>query len=219
MYRLLHDLRKSWRVVLPNLEQCALLKIGYKFLEESVQNNTLWNQNELLDKMAPEERREFLSQVFDFFRKSYALSFSMLEPAIINQNSKKIREKLIAPWTVDDSDKIDYPANIQVEKLDRSNLNLFGGSAGYQSHFGRYLRNVATNHGINLRGKEIYTRPSMRCLIFCAGPDGYRANTPKTKRVQVYVYQLKVDYLLWQKGDGEPSHPISSKPVLQTGHG
>ncbi len=208
MYRLLHDLRKSWRVVLPNLEQCALLKIGYKFLEESVQDSTLWNQNELLDKMTPEERREFLSQVFDFFRKSYALSFSMLEPATINQNSKKIREKLIAPWTVDDSDKIDYPANIQVEKLDRSNLNLFGGSAGYQSHFGRYLRNVASNHGIILRGKENYT-PAVYALFDFLCEAGWlsRKYAKDENGEQVYVYQLKVDYLLWQKGDGETITP------------
>ena len=80
MYRLLHDLRRSWRVVLPNLEQCGLLQIEYKHLAESIQDNSLWQPNDLLFAMIPDERQEFLHQIFDFFRKSYALSFSMLEP-------------------------------------------------------------------------------------------------------------------------------------------
>jgi hypothetical protein len=33
VYRLLHDLRRGWRVILPNLEQCALLKIKYLHVE------------------------------------------------------------------------------------------------------------------------------------------------------------------------------------------
>jgi superfamily II DNA/RNA helicase len=209
MYRLLHDLRKSWRVVLPNLEQCALLKIGYKFLDESVQDPSLWKNYELLAKMAPEERHEFLSQVFDFFRKSYALSFSMLEPSVINQNSKKIKEKLIAPWTVEETDKIDFPSNIQVEKLGRSNLNLFGGSAGYQSHFGRYLRNIAGKYDINLRGKENYTQSVYDLLNFLCEEAGYltRKYAKNEDGEQVYVYQLKVDNLLWQKGDSKTITP------------
>lgn len=32
MYRALYDLRHGWRVMLPNLEQCALLAIDYKYL-------------------------------------------------------------------------------------------------------------------------------------------------------------------------------------------
>ena len=51
MYRLLHDLRRSWRVVLPNLEQCGLLTIEYKHLAESIQDNSLWQPNDLLFAM------------------------------------------------------------------------------------------------------------------------------------------------------------------------
>ncbi|KKL04598.1 hypothetical protein LCGC14_2614450, partial [marine sediment metagenome] len=35
MYRALYDLRRGWRVVLPNLEQCALLSIEYKNHKEN----------------------------------------------------------------------------------------------------------------------------------------------------------------------------------------
>jgi len=34
LYRSMADLRRSWRVVLPNLEQCALLAIEYEDLDE-----------------------------------------------------------------------------------------------------------------------------------------------------------------------------------------
>ena len=35
-YRALLDLRRSWRVVLPNLEQCGLLRVGYRDLDHSL---------------------------------------------------------------------------------------------------------------------------------------------------------------------------------------
>ena len=106
--------------------------------------------------MQPEERKEFLCQVFDFFGKSYALSFSMLEPAVINQSVKRIREKLKDPWTLEESDKIEYPAHLRIEKLARTSFNLYTESGGYQSVFGRYIKKVAREHEIDLRGREVY---------------------------------------------------------------
>lgn len=204
MYRLLHDLRRSWRVVLPNLEQCALLTIEYKHLAESIQDNSLWQPNDLLFAMTPAERQEFLHQVFDFFRKSYALSFSMLEPGVISTNAKKIKEKLKAPWTLDENEKLETPNHIRLERLSSSAKELYSESAGLTSVFGRYIRKQATQHGIDIRGKQGYNDFTYKLLDFLSGAGWLVKKPAKTaNNEEASIYQLKVDNILWQKGDGE----------------
>src|SRR5208283_3618126 len=41
-YRAVSDLRRSWRIVLPNLEQCGLLVIDYLRLDEIVAEDAFW---------------------------------------------------------------------------------------------------------------------------------------------------------------------------------
>jgi superfamily II DNA/RNA helicase len=204
MYRLLHDLRRSWRVVLPNLEQCALLTIEYKHLAESIHDNSLWQSNDLLFTMAPDERQEFLQQVFDFFRKSYALSFSMLEPGAISTNAKKIKEKLKAPWTLDENEKLELPNHIRIERLSSSARELYSESAGLTSVFGRYLRKKAAQHGIDINGTQVYNDFTYKLFDFLSDA-GWLVKKPakNTNDKEVSIYQLKVDNILWRKGDGE----------------
>ena len=204
MCRLLHDLRRSWRVVLPNLEQCALLTIEYKHLKESIQDNSLWQPSDLLFAMTPDERQEFLHQVFDFFRKSYALSFSMLEPGVISTNAKKIKEKLKAPWTLDENERLEVPNHIRLERLSSSARELYSESAGLTSVFGRYLRKKASQHGIDIRGKQVYNDFTYTLLDFLCNAGWLVKKPAKTAdNEEINIYQLKVDNILWHKGDGE----------------
>lgn len=221
MYRLLHDLRRSWRVVLPNLEQCGLLRIEYKHLKDSINDNSLWEPNELLSKMSPEEREEFLQQIFDFFRKSYALSFSMLEPGAISSNAKRIREKLKAPWTLDETEKLEFPSHIRLEKLSSNALNLYTESGGMQSVFGRYLRKKTAQFGIDVKGKILYNDFTYKLLDFLSEA-GWLSKKParSSNNEPLSIYQLKVDNIIWQKGDGKTMVPDliknrSYKPLKQ----
>jgi superfamily II DNA/RNA helicase len=208
MYRLLHDLRRSWRVVLPNLEQCALLTIEYKHLAESIQDNSLWKPNDLLFAMSPDERQVFLHQIFDFFRKSYALSFSMLEPGVIATNAKKIKEKLKAPWTLDENEKLEVPNHIRLERLSSSARELYTESAGLTSVFGRFLRKNAEQYNIDIKGKQAYNDFTCKLLDFLTQAGWLIKKPAKTAKNEVTsIYQLKVDNILWHKGDGENMIP------------
>jgi len=221
MYRLLHDLRRSWRVVLPNLEQCGLLQIEYKHLAESIQDNQLWQPNDLLFAMTPNERQEFLHQIFDFFRKSYALSFSMLEAGVITSNAKRIKEKLKTPWTLDENEKLEVPSHIRLEKLSTTALNLYTESGGLQSVFGRYLRKKAAQHGIDIKGKQIYNDFTYKLLEFLSDAGWLTKRPAKTANNEpINIFQLKVDNILWHKGDGKTLIPDliknrSYKPLKQ----
>ena len=204
MYKLLHDLRRSWRVVLPNLEQCGLLSINYKHLDESVKDASLWKPHPLLSLMSPDERKEFLYQILDYFRKAYALSFSMLEPGVINKNATTIKEKLRKPWTLDDSDKIEYPNHMRVEKLSGNNFSVYTESASYQSVFGRYIKRIAKLHDTDISGKQTFNDFAYGLFDFLCSAGWLSFKMAKSDEGnQVKIYQLKVDNILWQQGDSE----------------
>ncbi len=205
MYRLFQDLRRSWRVVLPNLEQCGLLKIEYKHLDDAITNNELWSRNELLSLMPPEGRKEFLSQIFDFFRKAYALSFSMLEPGIIIQNAKRIREKLKTPWTLDETERLEFPSSIRLEKLASTAKTLYAESGGSQSILARYIKRTCAQYGIELKGKQAYQEFAYELFNFLHKEAGWLSakEVKSAANEWVYIFQLKADNIIWTKGDKE----------------
>jgi len=189
---------------MPNLEQCALLSIEYKHLAESVVDDSLWQPNELLYAMRPVERQAFRPSDFDFFRKSFALSFSMLEPGVIAANTNKIKEKLKSPWTLDNNEKLEIPNHIRLERLSFSVRDMFSESAGYLSVFGRYLRKTANQYGIDIRGKQIYNDFTYRLFDFLSEAGWLVKKPAKTaNNDEISIYQLKVDNILWHKGNGE----------------
>lgn len=202
MYRLIHDLRRSWRVVLPNLEQCGLLRIEYKHLAASVAEDSLWSSQPLLHAMTAEERYDFLHQIFDFFRKTNALTATALEPNVIRQKSVNIREKLRAPWTLDQDEKIDFPNHIKFEKLGRVSKDMYTESGGSQSVLGRYIRNVAKPFEIELKGKHAFMDFIYPFLnLLCEGGWLTREPVRNENNDTVFVYRLRVDTILWKKGD------------------
>ncbi|MEI7657730.1 MAG: DEAD/DEAH box helicase, partial [Phycisphaerae bacterium] len=59
-YRALADLRRSWRIVLPNLEQCGLLSIQYANLDTIAAEQSFWAATPIVAQLDPAKRREFL---------------------------------------------------------------------------------------------------------------------------------------------------------------
>jgi ATP-dependent helicase YprA (DUF1998 family) len=78
LYRALDDLRRSWRIVLPNLEQCALLAIDYADLDEVAAADSYWANVPIVSSLNKHQRREFLSTILDFFRLEYAIHLSLI---------------------------------------------------------------------------------------------------------------------------------------------
>ena len=61
-YYLYEDLRRGWRVVQPNLEQCGLLKIDYIGLKELAEKEDYW-EGLLMSDLEPQKRKEYESQL------------------------------------------------------------------------------------------------------------------------------------------------------------
>jgi superfamily II DNA/RNA helicase len=199
MYRALHDLRRSWRVVMPNLEQCGLLEIHYRHLSEST-TDELWANVPVMQAMSPGERADFLHQIFDFFRKAYALEFSMLESTNLIAKTKRIKELLKHPWTLEEDEQFEVPAVIRIEKL--RNQNIRAESAGYSSVFGRYIKRIASQYNHPLNQKDIYTEFIKTLFGILCDAGWLRSALMKSEvNEDVPVYKLRVDQILWHKGN------------------
>ncbi len=72
-YRAFHDLRRGWRVILPNLEQCALLNISYRDLDTVANTAKAWTDIPVLNALPAAERATLIGDVLDHFRHEYAL--------------------------------------------------------------------------------------------------------------------------------------------------
>ena len=66
--RIIYDLRRGWRYNTPNLEQCALLKIDYKTIDQLAGDDEEWQNILLMNNLSFEERLDVLNQIISYFR-------------------------------------------------------------------------------------------------------------------------------------------------------
>ncbi len=203
-YQALYDLRHAWRVILPNLEQCALLKIGYKNLEENCALDAPWQSVPLLCNLSKDKRADVIYQILDYFRKSYALySNDYLTHRAIGEKTKIIREKLKEPWALETGDDIREPNFMRFENLRPSRSRIFTQSVGPRSSLGRYLRDIARLN------EQVMTSEGyiafIKALLTLLENAGWLKSTlwPAADGTEARLYQLKIDQILWQKGDGK----------------
>ncbi len=99
-YRLYHDLRRGWRVNLPNLEQCGLLELEYLSLQELCETDDEWADcHPALAAATPEVRRKISKTLLDFMRRSLAIKVECLD----SQRQEQIKQQSAriapcSPW-------------------------------------------------------------------------------------------------------------------------
>ena len=205
VYRALADLRRSWRIVLPNLEQCALLAIDYVDLEETAAADSFWIDTPIVNAMSALERRDFLCTILDFFRLEYALhSENFLEYTRMKENERGFREQLRAPWTLDEREDLRPPTVARLDPLART-AHLASVSVGPASSLGKFIKQVAKDMGFarDDMGGQKY-RDFILALLerLCDADYLHRLKARTGGGEQVDVYRLKVDKILWKIGDG-----------------
>ena len=105
-YRLYEDLRRGWRIVQPNLEQCGLLRIEYPGLREMCQNEKLWITHPVLQQATPEKRERAMRAFLDHLRKEMAIDAKVLDPQEEWELRQRITQNLREPWAFDSDDLI-----------------------------------------------------------------------------------------------------------------
>ena len=142
---------------MPNLEDCALLDISYKYLHEEItgenDSERLYDIPEL-DGLSDEDKEEFLIQIFDYFRHRRCMyDNNRTENAVIDLE-KSVRNTLLTPWSLEDNDRI-LPSQfiyISRDMVTRCNKHCVE-SGGPRSKLAQFVKDYLRNH----RGPEITT--------------------------------------------------------------
>jgi superfamily II DNA/RNA helicase len=203
-YRAFYDLRRGWRVILPNLEQSALLRIDYKHLHENCALDKHWQQVPYFSNLQPKKRAEIVFQVLDYFRRSYAIySHEYLTSGQIQRKRRNMNERLKSAWNFDKNEKIQEPYFMRYETINSRSL-MYTASIGPQSGLGKYLRESLAEY----TGQRINTEEYLeliKSLTDLLENAGWLKSHPAQNREgeATRIFQLRIDQILWKIGDEE----------------
>lgn len=205
VYRALADLRRSWRIILPNLEQCALLTIEYEDLEEIAIEEEFWRETPVVGDLNPKERREFIANILDFFRLEYAIcSENYLTRSKVKESEKRFREMLRVPWTLDRNEELREPCHIRYDPLHRQ-AKIPSKSMGPASALGKYIKLFIRQRGmdVDLRGDH-YRHLVLELMGKLEQADYLKSQTARNRdNEEVPTYQLRLEKVIWTLGDGQ----------------
>ena len=190
------DLAGNWSVIMPNLEDCALLNISYKYLHDEIfgENGAdrLYDIDQL-DGLSDEQKEEFLTQIFDYFRHKLCIRTPDRTERAVKDLADTVRHTLKNPWSLDESDEIDSAHALFVEKPSRRNLHNLE-SGGYTSKLATFIKDyLSRNAGIVFNSKEEYVDYVT----------GLFASLQNYLVEENGLYQLDYGAILWEPGDGE----------------
>lgn len=197
-YKIIHDLKRGWRVILPNLEQCGLLKINYRSLDSEVKRDK-WKSHSILSRLTEEQLRVFFYQLLDYFRKSSALQFSALELTEIDKNYRLFRETLRPSWLYSTDEKILYPYYVRILPTSARRNNLYIISAGSRSAPGRFIKNYLFST-IDFRFTNATEYETfMESLLTDLTSSGFLVRNDQASDVP--LYRLNGTYIVWERGN------------------
>jgi ATP-dependent helicase YprA (DUF1998 family)/very-short-patch-repair endonuclease len=203
-YRLYRDLKRGWRITLPNLEQCGLLEIRYSSLEDLCGSEDDWkNCHPAIISARPEVRQKVCKVLLDHMRRELAIQVDYLDSTyqerIRQQSSQHLRE----PWAIDESEHLEH-ASILFPRQSGEDSD-YGGYLylSARSGFGQYLRRSTTFLDHKQRIPLDETESIIRQLLELLRLAGIvkRVVEPRDDD-DVPGYQLAASSLLWVAGDG-----------------
>lgn len=109
-YRLCGDLKRGWRLTVPNLEQTGLLRLDYVGLDELVaerdeDGKAQWqNAHWALRQAEPALRKKIIRVLLDYARKQLAINAKELKRDLQKEFIQQSANNLIAPWGFDETD-------------------------------------------------------------------------------------------------------------------
>jgi len=202
-YRLYRDLKRGWRITLPNLEQCGLLTFGYQSLDELSAAEEEWaDVHPVLATATPETRAKVAGALLDLMRRELAIKVDYLEAGFQERLVQQSNQRLCPPWAIDEKEP--FEKGVILYPRAKAKGDDFGAAyLASRSGFARFLRRAATFPDSGGRLKVPETEAIIRDLL-------------KTLRVAGLVeevaapradgdapgYQVPASALLWRAGDG-----------------
>ncbi|HLF33248.1 MAG TPA: helicase-related protein, partial [Cyclobacteriaceae bacterium] len=193
-FRMLYDLKRGWRVILPNLEQVALIKISYQNITEEALKEK-YNDLPGFVQLNSEEKFEIIFNTLEYFRTSFAFHFEVYDH--LESHQKLINANLKTPWTFDLNEKIQLPFYLRVVKPNQRRQNIHTASIGSLSAYGKYIRNIFKTKKIELKGRDL--QAWIYKLLEMLSQSGYLRK--KENILDEPLFQLNGTNIIWKPGD------------------
>ena len=102
-YRLWADLKRGWRITMPNLEQTGQLRLAYEGVDELAANDDKWaSYGEPLASASAETRRDVMHVLLDELRRNLCIDTEFLTDEKFDAVRRASREWLKDPWAISD---------------------------------------------------------------------------------------------------------------------
>jgi ATP-dependent helicase YprA (DUF1998 family)/very-short-patch-repair endonuclease len=202
-YKLYRDLRRGWRITSPNLEQCGLLHIKYRSLDELCGSEESWNNfHEALTTAPPETRFAAASTLLDYLRRELAINAPSLSSRLQQQIAETSRQQLIAPWALDESEKLEH-SSFAFPRKKTNDKDDYGGNIylSPQSSIGMYLRRPSTFPNLSRRLNFEDASQIFKDLLLALKSAGILREMIDDDG-GVPGYQINNESMVWTLGDG-----------------
>ncbi|MCL4250293.1 MAG: DEAD/DEAH box helicase [Anaerolineae bacterium] len=207
-YRIYRDLRRGWRIALPNLEQCGLLEIGYADLEAVCYAEDVWHEmHPALATASPATRMKIAKTFLDYMRRELAIKVDYLESGYQERIQQLSSQRLKEPWAIDEDERMEYAWTLVPRSSGgdsgRGNYKYVSGRGG----FGIYLRRPGTFREYRGAAHERLsldeTEQVIRNLLEGLRVAGLVEITREPEHEgDVPGYQLVASAMRWYAGDG-----------------
>ncbi|QJB47241.1 DEAD/DEAH box helicase [Dolichospermum flos-aquae] len=204
-YRLYEDLRRGWRIVQPNLEQCGLLIIEYDGLKDICAETALWQKHRhpVLLQATPEERFIATQALLNHLRRELAVDAKLIQFEQKDSLLRDVFQAIKEPWVFDENEQLHFAewAITDSNTNKKAKVKLTS-----RSKIGRFLRSPKA---WSLRS-ELLTEAEYSNLIVTLinvlSDAGYLCQDNPG-------IQLRIDSLVWKatKLSEIPSDPLASK--------
>ncbi|XWX05294.1 DEAD/DEAH box helicase [Aggregatilineales bacterium SYSU G02658] len=203
-YRIYRDLRRGWRIALPNLEQCGLLEIGYVDLDTVCEAEDVWaDKHPALKTASPQTRMTIAKTLLDYMRRELAIKVNYLDHSYQERIQQSSSQYLIEPWAIDEDEKMEYASILFPRSSSgddgRGNYTYVSARGG----FGIYLRRLGTLDNrvkIGLDDTEAIIRELLEGLRVAKLVEIVH---PPKDASDVPGYQLVASAMRWHAGTGQ----------------
>ncbi len=191
-YRLYEDLRKGWRIVQPNLEQCGLLEIEYDELEAVYSDRSAWTKYPYsgLLQATPEQRYTVVKTVLDYLRKQLVIDAELLQPNNLDKLKREASQALNERWKFDFEERLHearWATTNKGDSKDKSKVKLSG-----QSKIGRFLKSDRAWSWLTAPLSEPEYQQLITSLINTLRDYGYLKQNINNE------IQLRIDSIVWK---------------------
>ncbi len=213
-YRLYEDLRRGWRIVQPNLEQCGLLSIEYDQLESVCQQQALWakTHNPILIRATTQERLTAAKALLDHLRKERCIDAALLQSERLDQLRREVRQAIADPWAFGPDELLpearwaSTTAGPASGKSSKATVKLTA-----RSKIGRFLRSDRAWSWLAQPLAEPDYEQLLQALISALREAGYLCQDGTN-------VQVRIDAMVWQAQhlDAIAPDPLSSRKLQGT---